>query len=588
MNGYFGGENYTVYSAAAAFDPYQQEVVLFGGCSALQCPSNQTWIYNGSEWANYTGLTGLTPPAVYGEGLTWDPQFTTIIMTGGILTSGEVTNTTWDFNGNDWQNMTRDRGADFFFGEGTAYAATAYDPALNQLVVVNGCANEGCTSIFDHVEVLTEAGGWTNGTHLLNPGTWHSEQFLWGSSMAYDPTDKELVLFGGVSYANNSTVNWTFILNGTGWYNITSTSTSCYGLLGCFYPGDRYGACETWDGQIGEVVLTGGYSDYSGTYYNDTWYFIGGTWSTSGSFESISGPEPEWGAAMPTNSSGLAPLEVGGEAYGTAYNTSWVLDIPPAPVITVLHPNPADVGATVTVNDTHPADKGSGTILYDYLYANSTLIDSSASSEVNLTDTYTISGTAIPGVTGKDPVVAVEVDYFVVYGYAYANISVNPALSASVIYSTSTTPTTTTSVTFNVTAIGGTPAYAYAWNFGDTRTGSSTATSHTFSAAGNYTVTVVITDSGGGRVTKQLVVTVTKAASSTSLLTYLTSGVGLYALVGVVVAAVVIALAVVMMRRKKGPATMPPSAQTGPTTPDASAATAGAGTPPPTPPPGAS
>ncbi len=222
MNGFFGGESYTVNSAAAAFDPFQQEVILFGGCSPFQCPSNQTWIYNGSEWENYTGLTGLTPPAVYGEGLTWDPQFTTIIMTGGILTNGKVTNATWDFNGNDWQNMTQDQGADFFFGEGTAFAATAYDPALNELVVVDGCALAGCTSIFDYVEVLTEAGGWTGGAHLLNPGTWHSEQYLWGSSMAYDPTDKELVLFGGVSNANNSTVNWTFILNDTGWYNITS------------------------------------------------------------------------------------------------------------------------------------------------------------------------------------------------------------------------------------------------------------------------------------------------------------------------------------------------------------------------------
>jgi PKD repeat protein len=182
----------------------------------------------------------------------------------------------------------------------------------------------------------------------------------------------------------------------------------------------------------------------------------------------------------------------------------------------------------------------------------------------------------------------VEVDYFEVYGYAYANITVNPALSASVIHSTSTTPTTTTSVTFNITAIGGTPAYTYAWNFGDTYTGSGNATSHTFSAAGNYTVTVVITDAGGGRVTKLLVVTVTKAASSTSLLTDLTTGVGLFALVGVVVAVVVIALAVVMTRHKKGPASTSLSARAGPTTPDASAPTAAPVTPPPTPPPGAS
>jgi PKD repeat protein len=66
-------------------------------------------------------------------------------------------------------------------------------------------------------------------------------------------------------------------------------------------------------------------------------------------------------------------------------------------------------------------------------------------------------------------------------------------------------------ISFNASASGGTPPYTYSWSFGDNTTFSSansTAT-HTYSAAGKYTVSLVVGDSKGlsGSSTNQLTVT---------------------------------------------------------------------------------
>ena len=48
------------------------------------------------------------------------------------------------------------------------------------------------------------------------------------------------------------------------------------------------------------------------------------------------------------------------------------------------------------------------------------------------------------------------------------------------------------------------PSFVYAWNFGDGRTGLTTSptVSHTYAAAGTYTVTLTVTDSAGTSTTQ--------------------------------------------------------------------------------------
>jgi PKD repeat protein len=52
-------------------------------------------------------------------------------------------------------------------------------------------------------------------------------------------------------------------------------------------------------------------------------------------------------------------------------------------------------------------------------------------------------------------------------------------------------------VTFTATPLGGLPPYSYAWSFGDGASSSLPGPAHSYSAAGNYTATLTVRDSGG-------------------------------------------------------------------------------------------
>ncbi|MGC8723417.1 MAG: PKD domain-containing protein [Acidobacteriota bacterium] len=96
-----------------------------------------------------------------------------------------------------------------------------------------------------------------------------------------------------------------------------------------------------------------------------------------------------------------------------------------------------------------------------------------------------------------------------------AKLSAVPTLTATA----SATPTSgqaPLAVSFTGSASGGTAPYTYAWSFGDSITGSGAATTHTYSSAGVYPVTLTVTDSASLAVTdSHLVITVAAPAALT-------------------------------------------------------------------------
>src|SRR4029077_4749514 len=74
-------------------------------------------------------------------------------------------------------------------------------------------------------------------------------------------------------------------------------------------------------------------------------------------------------------------------------------------------------------------------------------------------------------------------------------IAPTPSLIGTFTVSPSS-PSVGTAVTFTSSVSGGTPPYFISWNFGDTFTGTGSVITHSYSAPGNYQVTMSVSDSG--------------------------------------------------------------------------------------------
>src|SRR2546425_5916677 len=111
-------------------------------------------------------------------------------------------------------------------------------------------------------------------------------------------------------------------------------------------------------------------------------------------------------------------------------------------------------------------------------------------------------------------------------------------------------------VSFTSDVSGGTPQYSYAWNFGDGQSSSGKDPSHTYSSAGNYTVTVRVSDSRGDKESYMTSIVVLSSLpnipSMAELLTNLAREFTLTNLVALLVyAAAVTFVSVVAIRRER-------------------------------------
>lgn len=159
---------------------------------------------------------------------------------------------------------------------------------------------------------------------------------------------------------------------------------------------------------------------------------------------------------------------------------------PSAPAITVVQSAPA-AGDSVAFSATS-SDPAGLSLTYSWSFGDNTATVSGQS--VNHTfanaGTYTVTATAtntanLSKSSTKSVIVAAK------------EVLSTPTISAS-----STTANVGQTITFNGSATDSTnAALTYAWNFGDNTTGSGASVSHSYSAAGNYTVTLTVNSSTG-------------------------------------------------------------------------------------------
>lgn len=554
-----------------AYDANLSELVLFDGCPSvpvLACPdANTTWTYNGISWTNWSGsfrsAHAPSPSPRILEGMDYDPALGGVVLFGGteyVDSTWISFDDTWLFNGTSaaprWTNITAAVGYPHQSGGGAVSwtaGALAFDPALNELVAVDGCSDlalNGCTSVWDDTWYLNATSGWSAASAAPGGSSTH----LYGSSAAYDESDGDLVLFGGYDAGEAATSNLTYLLNATGaWRNITSDDAGCVGTS-CYTPPARQQSAMTWDGQLGGVFLTGGYDPGTESWFNDSWLFSNGTWLPANltGLPAPAGYEPVAEPAMPETSEPLAPVVIGGSgpcSPGCATN-EWVYEEPPQPSVTVT-PMIGDAQMPIAFNSTLAPGSGSGTAGnwnvsfgdgFSSVPGRARGVDTNASVPViyDVNHSYADPGTYQPTVSWTD-------FYYIVGAYSSTPVTLNPVIAATIIASAETI-TVGSTVTFSADVTGGTPPYTYFWSFGNGN--NSTAEDpppQLYSTVGFPKVTLTVTDAVDRHGYDKLVLAVDPIPPPPfSLSTYEIVGIAAVVAVGVAVAA-----AVLLTRRKK-------------------------------------
>jgi PKD repeat protein len=513
-----------------AYDPTDGYVVLFGGENAANHLLNDTWTFLAGTWTNITGSLTLSPPTREAGGMTWDSTDGYVLLFGGSNDPRGDLRDTWTYLGGAWTNRTN---------------LSSSTPVKRETLMLSDDPVDGLVLLFGGLHFPTSIAD----TWAYAGGTWtpltvgNAPAPRWGGEVTWDPNAGRgfVLLFGGVSSPNaNATYfndTWTFKVPLSA--NLTATTATSVDL----------------GGSAGfALAAQGGYPSYSfgwlglppgcaslnasslGCTPNVTGAFNVSAWVTDLAGTNVtSGPIVLRVAALPTVTGTLTPTD-GNAPLRVTYNSTIAGDTAPftiqwqfgdggsantsagthtfaagqyTPTLTIVDAVGARTTATgLPAIDVEPAlsasisaspTSGVLPLTVDftaqvsggwapYSYAWSLGLAGVGSSDAAPSYTYLTPGTYEVSANVTD-----SLGYSVV---AFTNVSVAsvPPLVASASASV-VNGTVPLLVTFTAGASGGTGPYAYEWSFGDgTVDASGASLSHTYTAVGNYTATLTVTD----------------------------------------------------------------------------------------------
>ncbi|MCR9244429.1 MAG: kelch motif-containing protein [bacterium] len=293
-------------------------------------PSNETWEWDGTTWTQLAPAT--VPPIRETTVLSNDRAGGGVLMFGGV-SGGAAIRDTWRWDGTDWTQLpigsaanasgftalTFDRVAgapllldranqsavDYHLSATGWVAGKATGPTRQTILVAND---------FSRDTLVMHDGSWT---HVWNGNDW-TRSLIGGpsrrvSSMAFDWSQSELVVFGGITVPNQPntpttpTDTWTF--DGAAWQQRAvgqpPTARQSHALVSSF-------------AQNG-VLMFGGL--YNGSVpLQDTWLWSQGTWTDL--TPSLSSAPPAGRATGAVGPPGMTPsVLAGGELWD--FNGAW-------------------------------------------------------------------------------------------------------------------------------------------------------------------------------------------------------------------------------------------------------------------------
>jgi hypothetical protein len=226
-------------AAGMAYDRVTHQLVLFGGYNG-SADLGDTWTWDGSALSWTHRHTATHPPGVTGPMLFTDPLTGHVDMFGGF-DGMFFHNQTWRWNGSDWRML---HPADSATGRGAAIAET--DWANHTVVLFSGLGD------------LNTYDTWTwDGTTWTRRSPAHQPPARFYSASAFDPAVHGVIVFGGASGAGdlNDTWEWT----GTDWRRIQAGTP----------PARRESQAMAYDRVTRSILMFGG--QVRGTTVSDTW-----------------------------------------------------------------------------------------------------------------------------------------------------------------------------------------------------------------------------------------------------------------------------------------------------------------------------
>ena len=253
-----------------------------------------------SEWQQWSPAN--RPSARERAAMAFDAQRGTVLMVGGITSSGSLVGETWEWDGETWTQLQVPSGSNPPNHYG---AAIAEYPTRNSIVLFIGRGIAGSLRSRTHA---WDGQGWA----LQAPSSAPSPR--WMARMAHDPVSDRVILFGGLGSTSspNPTFGDTWAWDGTDWTQLTPISS----------PPARFAHSMCLDPTTGQILLFGGQS--STGFFNDTWTWTGSTWQQLSPLSTS--PSIRDGASMVADTTQNRVLLFGGGMGSLQYDDTWAWD----------------------------------------------------------------------------------------------------------------------------------------------------------------------------------------------------------------------------------------------------------------------
>lgn len=226
---------------AVAYDENRGVLVVFGGTGLAD-----TWEYDGKSWRRIS--TEHAPPQTYGGSACYYPGEKAIFFFGGYGTIWQEHRSTWLYDGRDWRKLAPE-----CIPPARKYSRLCYDEHRQCIVMYGGMSDENLRDTWEWKE-----GNWNEVQTTVQPG------LRWGYGLAYCPSIRRVIFFGGERYGVSYNDTWSY--DGVEW-NLLNTGES---------PTRRSFTAMTTDVVKNGVVLFGGRRD--GNSLSDFWFFDGSRW----------------------------------------------------------------------------------------------------------------------------------------------------------------------------------------------------------------------------------------------------------------------------------------------------------------------